>query len=241
MNMSADINPLTIINQITEQQGPNIMMKGAQPMSESGRSVKAPQKPKEQGFKLPKFKLPSFTYQMPRLKFQKGGEAMMDKGSTTRKYMKPGEQTFKQGGRRHMITDKLPVEPKQVDPVFRPKFEAKAKGQGPSEKMRSGGVVRLKRGGQAPSGLNVGTKFIAPMEAANELLKQHYTNQFFVRQARKKTGSQIIIVNKVVQGGGGAPQAPNGFKSNRRDDNVEMPSYQDFSTNFARYISGIRV
>ena len=180
---------------------------------------------------------------MPRLKFQKGGEARFDKGKTVGSYMKPNEQPFKASGKRQMMTDKLPVTPKQVDPMLRPKFEAQTKGAGkPVDKRQGGGVVRLKRGGQAPSGLNVGTKFIAPMEAANEVLKQHYTNQFFVRQARKKTGSQIIIVNKVVSGGGGQPPAPGGnYRSARRDQTVEMPSYQDISTNFNRFISGIRV
>ena len=232
--------PLSIINQITEQQGPNIMMKGAQPMSESGRNVKSPAKPTINLPQIRQLKLPSFTYQMPRLKFQKGGEARFDKGKTKGRYMQPNEQPFKASGRRQMMTDKLPVTPKQVDPMLRPKFEAQTKGAGkPVDKRQSGGVVRLKRGGQAPS---VGTKFIAPMEAANQLLKQHYTNQFFVRQARKKTGSQIIIVNKVVSGGGGQPPAPGGnYRSSRRDQTVEMPSYQDLSTNFNRFISGIRV
>lgn len=233
-------NPLSIINQITNVSGPTTMVKGAQPMSESGRNIKSPKK----SIQMPSFgglfsglKMPSMTMGVGRRKFQKGGEARLDKGSSKPKYLAPGEKVFKQSGRRHMISDKLPVEPKQVDPVLRPKFEAKKQGKDKSEKAQKGGIIKLQRGGSSSS---PATKFVSPTFTQNQRLADNYTSNFFVRQGRKSSGGQTIIVNN-VSGGGGASPPPTPFKSTQRETTDGQMSYQDFSTNFHRYARGIKV
>ena len=235
--------PLSIINQITNVSGPTTMVRGAQPMSESSRNVKSPRKTPQMpslGGIFSMFKMPPMTKRIGRLKFQKGGEARMDKGASKPKYLAPGEKVFKQGGKRHMISDKLPVEPKQVDPVLRPKFTAQKQGKGKSEKLRTGGIVKLQRGGSPKVNVN---QFMSPTMTQNNRLSENYNAGFFVRQGRKSHGVQTIIVNN-MSGGNGSPPSPNmdAFAPTMRDNmNLDQPSYQDFSTNFHRYARGIRV
>ena len=87
--------------------------------------------------------------------------------------------------------------------------------------QQSGGLVNLVNTEKQPESFN------------------HYTPEFYERQAKKVTGSSIIIVNKTAPPR--TPSLPHTKDPWGGTDNSDMPTYSDIAQAFYRYVGGIKV
>ena len=67
----------------------------------------------------------------------------------------------------------------------------------------------------------------------------HYTSEFYERQAKKVTGTSIIIVNKTAPPR--TPSLPHTKDPWGGTGDSDMPSYTDIAQTYYRYVGGIKV
>ena len=67
---------------------------------------------------------------------------------------------------------------------------------------------------------------------------EHYTAEFYQRQAKRVSGTSIIIVNN--KAAPKTPAAPS-VKSQYTPATDDMPTYSDIAQAFYRYVGGIKV
>ena len=98
----------------------------------------------------------------------------------------------------------------------------------------------LKKGPKQVTGFQSGGRVnMSPTQSVPDDY-QHYTPEFYARQAKSITQSSIIIINKTSS----APQsvsAPSVKPRFMGDTDTDMPSYSDIAQSYYRYVGGIKI
>ena len=122
---------------------------------------------------------------------------------------------------------------KAISPKIMPDFDS-------LKDRRMEEIQFLKKGPKQVTGFQSGGRVnMSPTQSVPDDY-QHYTPEFYARQAKNITQSSIIIINKTSS----APQsvsAPSVKPRFMGDTDTDMPSYSDIAQSYYRYVGGIKI